>query len=321
MQIFPNFRGGTAFRAATAPAMRVSDPPPAEVAAFDAAAADPNYGLLLWTTPLTLVVGLLLVPALRWLSTPRARQRPPSPGRRDKTPPSGEGSAARRRPGAEEALPGGKSAAAPSATRDASSRTSSGLDATASPEAGTAITLRSDETSSLLETPSAECVASAMALAQRVRDLGLHLGDVSVTGVSFGLPNARSGRAVFAADNAERLMSGDVFIGALPAEMLEAQLERNVVQVHKTPAGVRERRPLSALADVIQLASRVGDFDLCKEVRARMHACIYIYISPRPRPDTQPRPRPRLRSTASRLRWSRRSTPPTPSPSLRASRR
>ena len=39
---------------------------------------------------------------------------------------------------------------------------------------------------------SAECFASALALAQRVRDLGLHLGDVVVSGVSAGLPNGES---------------------------------------------------------------------------------------------------------------------------------
>lgn len=118
--------------------------------------------------------------------------------------------------------------------------------------------------------PSAECVASALALAQRVRDLGLHLGEVVVTGVSVGLPNGESGRAVFDAGNLHALMSGENLIGDLPAAMKQAQLDRHVVQIQKGPGGARHRRPLSAVEDVIQLASRVCGFDLGTECVPRL---------------------------------------------------
>ena len=94
---------------------------------------------------------------------------------------------------------------------------------------------------------------------------GIHLGDIVVTGFSIGLPNASTGRAVFDPSNAEALMRGESFIGSVPAPLMQAQLDRNVVQVRKGTGGLRERRPLTALHEVIQLASRLGHFDLSEE--------------------------------------------------------
>lgn len=102
----------------------------------------------------------------------------------------------------------------------------SSADATAPPEGQ-----RNEETGEVC--PSPETLASAKALAQRVRDLGLHLGDVMVTGISLGLPNGETGGAVFAADNLDALMQGKNFIGKLPAEAIQAQLDRNVVQARR----------------------------------------------------------------------------------------
>ena len=136
---------------------------------------------------------------------------------------------------------------------------SSAGDATASP-----VILKSEETGYAGDA-SPECLASAMALAQRVRDLGLHLGEIVVSGVSIGLPNGVSGKAVFDPENLHALARGDNLIGVLPDTMIQAQLDRNVVQVHKGANGVRHRRPLSAAHEVIQLASRIGGFDLAKE--------------------------------------------------------
>ena len=129
-------------------------------------------------------------------------------------------------------------------------------DATAAPQ-------RNEETGEVF--PSAEAYASAMALAQRVRDLGLYLGDIMVSGISLGLPNAESGLPVFAPGNIDALMQGKNLIGKLPPEAIQAQLDRRVVQVIKGAGGVRERRPLTAAHEVIQLASRVARFDLARE--------------------------------------------------------
>ena len=97
----------------------------------------------------------------------------------------------------------------------------------------TAPVQRNEETGEVL--PSVEEHASAMALVQRVRDLGLHLGDVVVTGISIGLPNAESELPVFSPGNIAALMEGKNFIGKLPAQAIQAQLNRRVVQARLPP--------------------------------------------------------------------------------------
>ncbi|KAL1522032.1 hypothetical protein AB1Y20_021677 [Prymnesium parvum] len=131
-------------------------------------------------------------------------------------------------------------------------------DATAPPEGQ-----RNEETGEVFPTP--ETLASMVALAQRVRDLGLHLGDIVVTGVSLGLPNGETGAPVFGPGNVEALMEGKNLIGKLPPAAIQAQLDRNVVQIHKNASGARERHPINQARQVIQLASRVCNFDLAKE--------------------------------------------------------
>lgn len=106
---------------------------------------------------------------------------------------------------------------------------------------------------------------TTLALAQRVEALGLHLGDICVTGISVGLPNGCSRRRVFDPSALDDLFSGQTMIGPVPHSLLTAQLDRNVVQVSKGPAGDRVRKPLSALHEVVQLASRIGHFDLADE--------------------------------------------------------
>ena len=148
-------------------------------------------------------------------------------------------------------------------------RAPASVDATASPTT----LVKGEETGYAGGTATAETLASAMSLVQRVRDLGLHLGDVVVTGYSLGLPNAETGRAVFAEDNVERLMRGDNLISRLPPDMMQAQLDRHVVQIHKDKAGNRIRKPLSAVDELIQLASRVGAFDLGAEFGVSSAIC------------------------------------------------
>ena len=101
-------------------------------------------------------------------------------------------------------------------------------------------------------TPPADIVASAFAVVERVRALGLHLGDIHVTGVSVGLPNEVSGRPVFDKDNLDSLLRGESLIGVLPSTTLRAQLERNIVQVVKGSDGTRQRRVLKT----VQVATR-----------------------------------------------------------------
>ena len=125
--------------------------------------------------------------------------------------------------------------------------------------------MQGEETGSLIDAASAERLTSALALTQRVRDLGLHLGDVVVSGISVGLPNGETGRAIFDSDNMQSLMRGDNLISELSNEMLQAQLERNIVQISKSSTGQRIRKPLHAVEELIKLASRVGELDLNAE--------------------------------------------------------
>ena len=156
-------------------------------------------------------------------------------------------------------LPPGQRSTDGSAPRVDQTARPAGADPTGAPPS-----CKSEETGSA-DSPTAECVTSALALTQRVRDLGLHLGDIVVTGLSIGLPNALTGRPVFDEANLSLLMRGDNLIGPLPEDMLQAQLDRNVVQVHKAADGTRVRKPLNMVEDVIKLASRIGQFDLVSE--------------------------------------------------------
>lgn len=156
-------------------------------------------------------------------------------------------------------LPPGQRSTDGSAPRVDQTARPTGADPTGAPPS-----CKSEETGSA-DSPTAECVTSALALTQRVRDLGLHLGDIVVTGLSIGLPNALTGRPVFDEANLSLLMRGDNLIGPLPGDMLQAQLDRNVVQVHKAADGTRVRKPLNMVEDVIKLASRIGQFDLVSE--------------------------------------------------------
>ena len=126
--------------------------------------------------------------------------------------------------------------------------------------------IEADETASYHSEQTGDAyAASLLALARRVRALGVHLGDAVVSGVSLGLPNGLSGRPVFDASNADALMRGENLIGPLPNAALQKQLARNVVQVVKGKDGARERRPITAVGDLIQLASTVAGFDLARE--------------------------------------------------------
>ena len=107
------------------------------------------------------------------------------------------------------------------------------------------------------DAPAADIVASAFAVVERVRALGLHLGDIHVTGISVGLPNAVSGRAVFSDENLGSILRGESLIGELPGAALQAQLDRNIVQVVKGADGTRQRRVLKTV-QVLHEAARCG---------------------------------------------------------------
>jgi len=153
-----------------------------------------------------------------------------------------------------------------------SARSADSTSVTACPPApeATASNKAGDETGTAAEAGAAADswpeTPATLALAQRVKALGLHLGEVCVSGIAIGLPNGGtpSGRRVFDDAGLDELFSGVNMIHGLPPHLLQAQLERNVVQISKGPTGERLRKPISALHEVVQLASRIGEFDLVR---------------------------------------------------------
>ena len=125
--------------------------------------------------------------------------------------------------------------------------------------------IEADETASYHSEQTGDAyAASLLALARRVRALGVHLGDA----VERRLARAaqRPQRAPrLRREQRRRVMRGENLIGPLPAAALQKQLARNVVQVVKGKDGARERRPITAVGDLIQLASTVAGFDLARE--------------------------------------------------------
>ncbi|HLE97332.1 MAG TPA: acyltransferase domain-containing protein, partial [Candidatus Thermoplasmatota archaeon] len=107
--------------------------------------------------------------------------------------------------------------------------------------------------------------AAANAVEERVRELGLELDDIVVSGASIGLP----GRAhrVFDDGNFDRIFRGESGIDRLDEGIERAMLEKNVVRLVKD-GGEPRFEAIQALKDVIHLAGRRGAFDLALEFGA-----------------------------------------------------
>mmetsp|Transcript_27139 Transcript_27139/g.46786 ORF Transcript_27139/g.46786 Transcript_27139/m.46786 type:complete len:649 (+) Transcript_27139:112-2058(+) len=109
-------------------------------------------------------------------------------------------------------------------------------------------------------------------LETKLRRLGINLDDIVVTGVSVGLPNAGKTFRVCDPHNIHRLLNGECCISALDAAQKHSILDKNVTQVVKDKAsGSRKPHVISSVADVLQLASFIGDFDLTKEYGVPPH--------------------------------------------------
>jgi 3-oxoacyl-(acyl-carrier-protein) synthase len=88
---------------------------------------------------------------------------------------------------------------------------------------------------------------------------------VVVTGISLGLPNFdQPDRPVFDSRNFGSLFNGENFISELTREDKQSIIDMNVVQIVKKD-GKRVEIPLSRDAEVIQVASKMGKFDLARE--------------------------------------------------------
>lgn len=81
-----------------------------------------------------------------------------------------------------------------------------------------------------------------------------------ITGTAAGLPGTRG--QVFDPANMNRLISGDSCIGPVSGSVKMAMLEKNVVQVKKSPDGSKQRLKVDNEAEAIKLAAQLGSFDL-----------------------------------------------------------
>lgn len=81
-----------------------------------------------------------------------------------------------------------------------------------------------------------------------------------ITGTAAGLPG--NSDEVFSSDNMKRLIAGDSCIRPVSGSLRMAMLEKNVVQVKKSPDGTSKRFKVDSEAEVIKLAAPLGSFDL-----------------------------------------------------------
>ncbi len=96
-----------------------------------------------------------------------------------------------------------------------------------------------------------------------IENLGLYTGSVCVAGVSVGLPG--KGHQVFNEKNFDRILAGNNFIEPLTQEEKNRIVDMNITRVYKQPSGNARFVDIVHTQDVIQLAGKLGYFDLSTE--------------------------------------------------------
>ncbi|MCP4691462.1 MAG: beta-ketoacyl synthase, partial [Desulfobacterales bacterium] len=90
-----------------------------------------------------------------------------------------------------------------------------------------------------------------------------HGGKIAIAGVAAGLPG--TGNKVFNANNFDKLLAGFSFIEPLDQREKERIVDMNITRVFKNPDGSARFMDINRTEDVIQLAGKLGYFDLRKE--------------------------------------------------------
>ena len=85
---------------------------------------------------------------------------------------------------------------------------------------------------------------------------------VTITGASLGLPGTKQ---IFDDGNIQRILRGDQFISAIPAQFRRAMLDKRIRRLVKSEKGEPTFESITDVADVIKLAGRGGAFDLESE--------------------------------------------------------
>ena len=92
---------------------------------------------------------------------------------------------------------------------------------------------------------------------------GLFSGNIVVAGVAVGLPG--SGYKVFDTENFDKILSGTNFIEALSQNEKDKMFDKNITRLNKESDGNAKFQELKNTDEVIQLAAKLGYFDLKKE--------------------------------------------------------
>ena len=98
---------------------------------------------------------------------------------------------------------------------------------------------------------------------QAIEKFNFNTGRIVVAGVSVGLPG--TGNRVFNDDNFDRILAGTNFIEPLSRSEKEKILDMNITRVFKEPDGNARLLNITSVKDVIQLAGKLGYFDLKTE--------------------------------------------------------
>ncbi|WP_020585752.1 type I polyketide synthase [Desulfobacter curvatus] len=96
-----------------------------------------------------------------------------------------------------------------------------------------------------------------------IENLGLYTGSVCIAGVAVGLPG--KGHQVFNEKNFDRILAGNNFIEPLTQEEKHKIVDMNITRVYKQPNGNARFVDIVNTQDVIQLAGKLGYFDLSTE--------------------------------------------------------
>nr|WP_246294007.1 type I polyketide synthase [Desulfobacter latus] len=96
-----------------------------------------------------------------------------------------------------------------------------------------------------------------------IENLGLYTDSVCIAGVAVGLPG--KGHQVFNEKNFDRILAGNNFIEPLTQEEKHKIVDMNITRVYKQPSGNARFVDIVRTQDVIQLAGKLGYFDLSTE--------------------------------------------------------
>jgi len=107
-------------------------------------------------------------------------------------------------------------------------------------------------------------VTPVISKGSEITDVPMHelTGSVVISGTGLGLPGKN--KPVFAEDNVERLLNGEIFIEPIPDDTRREMLEKSVIRLEKSEAGA-QMIELNQMEQTIKLAGQPGTFNLAAE--------------------------------------------------------